>query len=258
MKKNIYIITLLAGLLGLASCQQTEYPLFDESVTTIYFANDSTGYSFGILPLDKTEYTLDIPVRIMGKPVNAPRTFTVEVMVDKTNASTPTHYTLPQELTLAPDSMRSVVPLTLHRENLGAEEWRITLRLTENEHFSPVEKADEKMGDTFIVTFNNVVSKPNWVNSWTGEFGWPEYELGLWNPVVYVTFMDFFHQLKDIAPMTYQNMVNLYGENLDNGKYSGWDYDYNYTLTKHILLPMYDYFQKHPELGVSDFPKPNA
>ncbi len=58
--------------------------------------------------------------------------------------------------------------------------------------------------------------------------------MGPWNPVVYVTFMDFFHRLEETLPATYRALVERYGENLDQ-KYNtgwgeqdfgGWDWDF--------------------------------
>ena len=50
-------------------------------------------------------------------------------------------------------------------------------------------------------------------------------------------------------------MVEAYGENLEHIPY-GWPSDFSYTVIKYIMNPMYEYFQAHPELGITDFPKP--
>ena len=64
----------------------------------------------------------------------------------------------------------------------------------------------------------------------------------------------------------YREAEKRYGENLDQ-KYNtgwgeqdfgGWDWDFNYALQKYVCGPMYEYFQAHPELGVTTFPKPNV
>lgn len=257
MKKIIYNIALLGAFLGLFSCSETDYPLFDDSVINIYFTNDSTSYSFGITPLSVTEQVIEMPVKIIGAPTDAARSFKIEVVQEKTNAQENVHFKLPETLEIAKDSINGIVPITLIRENLDTIHWQVTVRLVANDHFTPASGVDEKMGTVGIITFNNIISKPNWID-WQGNQTWPDFKLGPWNPIVYVTFMDFFHQLKDKAPMSYQKMVEKYGENLDNGKYGGWEWDYDYTLTKHVLIPMYQYFQEHPELGVTNFPNPNA
>lgn len=256
MKNILYAILLSGASLGLFSCSETDYPLFDDSVINIYFTEDSTSYSFGITPLSVTERIVELPVKIIGAPASENRSFKIEIVQEKTNADENTHFKLPETLEIAKDSVNGIVPITLIRENLDTIQWQVTIRLVDNGNFSPAPGADEKMGSTSTITFNNVISKPNWFN-WQGGFGWPVHLLGPWNPTVYVVFMDYFHQLKDNAPMTYQKMVEKYGENLDNGKYTGWDYDYKYTLTKYILIPMHQYFQDHPELGVTNFPTPS-
>lgn len=255
MKKILYLIAFLGASLGLFSCSETDYPLFDDSVINIYFTNDSINYSFGISPLSVTEHTIELPVKIIGAPSSKPRTFKIEVIQEKTNAHENTHYKLPETLEIPQDSVSGIVPITIIREHLDSTQWQVVIRLIDNENFTPATEVDQKMGAIGTISFNNVVSKPNWFD-WSGEFGWPTNQLGPWNPTVYVIFMEHFHQLKNKAPMTYQKMIEKYGENLDNGKYPGWEYDYDYTLTKYILTPMYQYFQEHPELGITDFPNP--
>ena len=254
MKKILY---LLGASLSLLSCSETDYPLFDNSVSNIYFTNDSVNYSFGITPLSVTEHVIEMPVKIMGTSATTVRSFKIEIIPEKTNATKDVHFKLPETLEIAKDSINGIVPITLVRKNLDSTTWQVAVRLVSNEHFSPASNVDKDMGATGIITFNNTINKPNWKN-WQGNFAWPDYKLGPWNPIVYVTFMDFFHQLKDKATMSYQKIIEKYGENLDNGKYEGWEWDYDYTLTKYILIPMYQYFQDHPELGITDFPNPNA
>ena len=260
------ILFLFIGLF-IASCQETDYPTFDDSVIDIYFTQDSVSYSFGVTPLSMTEYVVNLPVRIIGAPnKDIVRNFRIEVVDKRTNAESPLHYTVPEQLILDKDSINAVVPVTLKRSDLGDEEWTVAFRLLPNEYFNPTAQTDKEISCEAIITFNNVVSRPNWTN-WAGNFGWSTTYMGPWNPVVYVTFMDFFRQLEEKVPATYKALVAKYGENLDQ-KYNdpnrgpidfgGWDYDFSYTLQKYVCGPMYEYFQAHPELGVTDFPKPNV
>lgn len=257
MKRLTYIIALMSVLPFFFSCSETDYPLFDDSVINIYFSRDSMNYSFGITPLTTVERVVELPVKIIGLPSKTARAFTIEVVADKTNAQENVHYTLPDNFEIAPDSVNGIVPVTILREQLGDTEWQLSIRLVGNRNFTPAPGVDKEMGAEATITFNNIITKPNWVN-WQGKPDWPTFKLGSWNPKVYVLFMEYFHRLKDKAPMTYRRMVEKYGENLDNGKYSGWDWDYDYTLTKYILIPMYEYIREHPELGAVDFPNPNA
>ncbi len=260
------ILFLFIGLC-IASCRKTDYPTFDDSVIDIYFTQDSVSYSFGVTPLSTTEHVIKLPVRIIGAPMkDLARNFKIEVVDKRTNAESPLHYTVPEQLTLDKDSVNTFVPVTLKRSDLGDSEWAVAFRLLPNDYFNPTAQTEKEISCEAIITFNNIVSKPNWTN-WSGNFAWVENYMGPWNPIVYVTFMDFFHQLEEKVPATYKALVERYGENLDQ-KYNhpymgpqdfgGWDYDFDYTLQKYVLGPMYEYFQAHPELGVTDFPKPNV
>lgn len=60
--------------------------------------------------------------------------------------------------------------------------------------------------------------------------------------------------MKTKAPQTYDDMVKQFGEDLENGP--EWPFDYDYSLTKYVLIPLYQYFmEQHPDLGVT-IPRP--
>ncbi|MFR3329383.1 MAG: DUF4843 domain-containing protein [Odoribacter splanchnicus] len=262
--KTSYILSLFIAIWSLSSCSETDYPVFDDSVIDIYFNKDSMNYSFGVVALGVTEHTIDIPVKIIGAAVSEDRSFLVEVVSGRSNAKSPDQYTIPTSLVLPADSVNCTLPVTIYRNTLDTLQWAVAFRLIANEHFTPTSEQEEEISNEAIVTFNNIVSKPNWVDR-NGNFDWPETKLGPWNPTVYVVFMDFFRRMEQTAPATYRNLVERWGENLDQtyndgwGTYyfGSWDYEYDLALTKFVLIPMYEYFQEHPELGVTDFPNPN-
>lgn len=250
MKKTKYI-TMAVLLLGLtAGCSKSDYKLFDSSDTGIYYTVDKLTYSFGITSMSVTHRVVEVPVRIMGAPTGSARTFTVEIIPDKTNATRGTHFTLPEQFTILPDSVNGVVPIDVMREALGEQEWTLGLRLVADDNFSPVATENTEV----VVGFNNIVTPPNWTSyNWmTGTFVpyWPDFQLGPWAPLKYVLFMDYFHKMEEAAPSTYRNLVDLYGPDLENIT-QGWPWDYNKSLIKYILLPMYEYLEAHPELGVT-------
>lgn len=87
------ILFLFIGLC-IASCHETDYPTFDDSVIDIYFTQDSVNYSFGVTPLSTTEHVVELPVRIIGASVKeVARNFKIEVVDKRTNAESPLHYT---------------------------------------------------------------------------------------------------------------------------------------------------------------------
>ena len=73
--KTRYILSLFVAIWSLSSCSETDYPVFDDSVIDIYFNKDSINYSFGVVTLGITEHTIDIPVKIIGAPIDEDRSF---------------------------------------------------------------------------------------------------------------------------------------------------------------------------------------
>ena len=66
MKKFNYIIGTFALALGFTACEDEDYMKFDTAYTGIYFTSDSSQYSFSVTPIEVREYTLKVPVQIMG------------------------------------------------------------------------------------------------------------------------------------------------------------------------------------------------
>lgn len=138
------ILFLFIGLC-IASCHETDYPTFDDSVIDIYFTQDSVNYSFGVTPLSTTEHVVELPVRIIGASVKeVARNFKIEVVDKRTNAESPLHYTVPEQLTLEKDSVNAVVPVTLKRSALGDTEWTVAFRLLPNDYFNPTAQTRER------------------------------------------------------------------------------------------------------------------
>lgn len=254
MKKiniSYWCYCLLAATLCLA-CNKTDYPTFETKFTGIYFQEDSIRYSFGITPLATTSYILKLPVRIMGVPASQKRTFKFEIITHKTTAKANEHYRMPQECVIEADSVNGILPLEILRENLSdSVNWQITFKLVQTEDFSPVSEA----GHQIIASFNNIVEPPAW-KDWQGKPTWPDDKLGPWNPIVWVKFMEYFRQMEQTNPASYQAIVKACGENLENVEY-GWPWDFDLTLKKYVLIPLYDFFQNHPEYIV-EMPDPNA
>lgn len=253
MKKSRYIphwlIALISGML-IAACENTDYPTYETDFTGIYFAEDSMRYSFGITPLATTSYTMKLPVKIMGIPVSQQRTFKIEIIADKTSAKVNTHYKMPTTCVIEADSINGILPLEVLRENLGDEQnWQVAFKLMPTDDFTPV----KEVGEQIFAIFNNIVEQPDW-KDWTGAPTWIEEQLGPWNPVVWIKFMEFFRKLEQINPVAYKTIVETYGPNLEDA--DGWIYEFNYTLTKYVLIPLYDFFQANPEYGI-EMPNPN-
>lgn len=248
MKNNLIIkfnLFIVLGCLFLTSCKKSDYLIYDKEFAGIYFQMDSIYYSFGVTPIEISNNELKVPVKIIGKSTSADRTFSVMVKSEKTTAVDGQHYSIAKTFTIKADSINGYIPLNILRKDLGTADYKISLKLVENENFTPV---NEKYKET-LIHFNNRVERPSW-KDWQGNPTWPEYELGAWNPLTYIKFIELFRAIEQKSPATYKNMIEAYGPDLQNVTY-GWPYDYNYTMVKYVLIPLYEYFMvDHPELGV--------
>ena len=178
--KTRYILSLFVAIWSLSSCSETDYPVFDDSVIDIYFNKDSINYSFGVVTLGITEHTIDIPVKIIGAPIDEDRSFSVEVISGRSNAKSPDQYTIPATLVLPADSVNCTLPVTIYRNALDTLQWAVAFRLIANEYFTPTSEQEEEISNEAIVTFNNIVSMSY---SWTFSGKWrklPRQPIGIW------------------------------------------------------------------------------
>lgn len=266
--RNIYIkyLKFLACFFALSalffnySCQKTDYLIFDENYSGIYFLEDSMHYSFGITPIEKRTHTHLVPLQILGKPTTADREFNVVILdaTENEEAKEGVQYLLPEKMYVLADSIRAYLPIEILRDGLAGDDttgytkYELRLQLVENDDFVPTLSSAEQ---EVVVTFDNAVERPEWYNA-DGEKTWIVTRFGEWHPIKLIKFVEYFHtNLKENAPSTYNKMVEAYGENLEHIPY-GWPSDYSYTVIKYIMNPMYEYFLAHPELGITDFPKP--
>lgn len=259
----LYIAAVLiasSAILVNTGCSETDYLIYDEEYNGIYFMKDSMHYSFSITPIETRTHTHVVPLRIMGKPVASDRQFSVSVIPATGNvaAQEGVQYRLPSTMTVLADSINAYLPIEILRDGLAGDDdsgytkYELRLRLEESADFVPsLSPADREV----VVTFDNAIERPEWYD-YKGDKTWNVTRFGEWHPVKLIKFVEYFHtNLKENAPSTYDKMVVAYGENLEHIPY-GWPSDYSYTVIKYIMNPMYEYFQAHPELGITDFPKP--
>lgn len=257
MKKYIknlqYVCFTIAASIAFTSCKENVFKA-EEMKPALYFVNDSTDYSFGITPLEIESSTLEIPVHIMGSQVGSDREYKVSVFPENTDATENVHFEMPSSVVIPADSVRGMFPLQINRAPLGDESFKVTLIIQENENFVPANATTAKT----VITFNNRIEQPNWLD-WQGRKSWPSSKLGIWNPLVYVKFMELFAEMEEVAPATYDAIVKAYGGPLLPNFPGGWAWDYDFTLTKYVLIPLYRYFAiEHPELGVTTVPRPSS
>lgn len=250
--KTILFIVLGAGALMNYSCKEGSLAEYDPEFAGIYFQNDSLRYSFGVTPFEIDRHNLEIPVKIMGAPVSYDRSFTVTIDPSKSTAEPNVHYQIEKEFVIPADSVNGVIDLVILREPLGDDEFKLSFSLDDAGDFKPVNEKFKNL----VVYFNNRVDPPDWKDFW-GEFSWPDYKLGAWDPLTYIKFIELFREMKHIVPDTYQSMVNEFGEDMKNVEF-GWAWDYDKSLTKYVLIPLYQYFmEENPELGIV-IPRPDG
>lgn len=242
-------ISLLFLIIGVNSCKENTFVVDNNIKPGIYFSNDSIKYSFGVTKAEIKEYTIEVPVKVMGMKSNVDREFKIQI-TEPGIAVHGKHFSIPESLVIMADSLNGLVPIKIIRDELGDQEYRIAIKLVSNENFEPV---NENFKDV-VVYFNNIIDRPNWKN-WRGEFSWPSDKLGQpkgtlgWNPVVYAKFIEFFRELENIEPARYNAIVAVHGEDLAVINES-WPYDFDNTLTKFVLIPLYKYFmEENPQLG---------
>lgn len=220
------------GMLFVSSCKKNEAIIFDKTFTGVYFQQDSIYYSFGITPLNVKHYELDIPVSIMGEPEGTDRNFKVEVIADKTSAVAGIHYNLVKDFVIKKDSVNGTFSININREELGDKDFKIFFRMVEGNGFVPANEALK----TMVVHFNNKVEQPKY---------WPQSQLGNWDPIIYMKYIEIFRTMEQKAPDTYAAIVKNFGEDMKNA--TGWPWDYNNSMSKYVLFPLYLYLTEDPE-----------
>lgn len=255
MKKYTYKLGLLLLISSLCACIEEHYLQFDTNFTGIYFATDSTNYSFGVTPVEVRERLVKIPIQIMGTPASIDRNIDFE-LTGAHAATGGVHYNFEQAVIPA-DSVSGYISARILRDNLegnsleGYERYRLYLRLLPNEHFTPTLDATSQ---THLFKFDNAIDQPEWYNS-AGEKEWLEGSLGIWHPYKLIKMVEYFHALEDVQPLTYKKIAKEFGDNLENIP-EGNPYKYETIFKRYIYKPMYDHFNNpaNKEMILSMYP----
>lgn len=264
MKTRHLLGVLILSQLFIA-CNDENYLKFDTNFSGIYFNTDSTTYSFGVTPLEVREYTLKVPVQIMGAPVDVDRTIGYELITDLCNATEGIEYVVDKAIVPA-NSITGEISFRILRDNLegdhvnGYTRYHLYLRLSDNGHFTPTL---DSLRQVHHCKFDNAIEQPEWLNR-LGEKVWLKSALGVWHPYKLIKMVEYFHAFEEIQPLTYKKMVELYGENLEHIE-NGHPTTYETTFKRYIYKPMYDFFSNpdnhdmilelYPEFPF-DFPNP--
>ena len=241
MKIKKFLGLASVALLSICACQDPDYMRYDSAYTGIYFTRDTLQYSFSVTPVEIQKHVLKVPVRIMGAPSSEEREFEFELIPDSCNAEAGVQYNIGKTVIEA-DSIQGYIPVEILRDGLegdyanGYVHYQLAFRLVSNEHFIPTLSEKEQIR---VVKFDNAVEQPNWLSA-SGEKVWYVDVLGTWHPFTFIKMVEYFHALEEIMPETYQDMVDVYGENLEHIPY-GDPWQYRTIFKKHIYAPIYEY-----------------
>ena len=158
MKKYILLFAFFAALIG---CETNETPIYEGEARYLYFPNDEGRDSAVISFTHYLTNELDVPfeIALIGKPSHDSLEYKL-VVVDSLTTALPVDYELPNTLKFAPNQDKDTIYIHIKkaRPELSERSFKVTLRITANENFSPgiYNKQDIK------VIFSNLKSQPLW------------------------------------------------------------------------------------------------
>lgn len=219
MKLNYKMAIVAAIASTLLSCEKTQLESFDTAQSYIYidkpFMLDSYGrlttervegmnYSFAFDTPEVKSYTFSVPVAVMGLPADADRSYKVEVVKEKTTAtSADWDESDIKDIYVKKGELFTPLKVVVKRTaSLTTEAKTIGLRLVANENFV---LGDYKLVD-IVLTFSDILKEPNW---------WPKYlrYFGSYQKEVYLKWKDIYYLGAD-PNINYENNKQLYWDNM--------------------------------------------
>lgn len=176
-----YIIIICTGLLGLAqmACKKDKMLSYDLSAGIAFYKDgisagrDSMTISFAVMTETTMSDTIELPLRIVGQPVNYDRPVQVNVDSERSTGS-PNTYKLLSAMVPA-DSYEGIMRIRVDRtEELREKEAKIWLQLEETADFNvgPHELS------TYLIKVNDFLSRPpSWHDVRFGEYSQVKYGL---------------------------------------------------------------------------------
>lgn len=253
--RMLYKLSVIGLLLfSIVSCSENDQLQYDiNQKDGVYFlaskSTDSIFYNFGFDEI--TELKVEIPVHLMGLPVNYDREFKISLSNERYVDSTVVpaieqYYEMPNTIVMAADSVSTTIPITLKRHE-DLEELRAILTL----NLEPTTDLDIRGHSEFTITFDDKAPlTPAW---------WTSYDYGNFTKLKGQLFFRFFRELEGENKAVYDIIVNRWGEFLTIEPNIWGDNPlivYRITFAKHIQQKMYDYSLEHPELELN-ISKPN-
>lgn len=221
MKKLLYVLPILLGLLIYSCDQNIDYPY--EGKDRIQFRHytinynqryysDSITFSFGLKPDNIEIDTAKIVVEFLGKGSDKERSYKVVVDPDSTTAVVGTHYKAIDEIQKSrPGQLTDTLRIVVIRKNLSTsfrhpETIKIGLRLEPTEDFD----LGLRGGLTKRVLLNNYLSEPAWWNNLT--------LLGYYHPEKWKILISFNKKYanQDTCPFNINNEGRTYRDGLES------------------------------------------
>lgn len=238
MKKIFQSLCLAVCVISLAACTNEDYKLYDQTQKDAVFFEyiddknevvDSVDYVFEYNIAET--HTIEVPVRLMGMPVDREREIKLVPVADETDMVEGTHYRIEANV-LPAKEVETTVKIVLLRGNdpeLLERSFELVLELQENDDLRAV-------GQTrFTITYSDIRpdSRPAW---WSTYSAMPEYS--------YEAAQVFFKYFYELAPQAnlevFNKMISLYGDYFKKAtSQQGPLAMYSNFLKQYVLIPMY-------------------
>lgn len=223
---------------SLLACSEEDYKVYDTNQKDAVFFEyidekeevaTSVNYQFNYNIA--SEYTIEVPVRLMGMPADRERKFTVQPIADKTDMVENTHYVV-EECVLPANEVKTTMRVKLLRNNdpqLREKEFNLTLSIVESEDLRPVGQKE------FSICYSDIrpTERPLW---------WYTYSpLPVYSFEAAQVFFDYYYRLAPEANLEVFNEIEeRYGEYFKNATdMQGPFAMYDKFLIKYVLIPMY-------------------
>lgn len=252
--RRIYECICWVTLFGcFSACTNEDYPLYDtgqkDSVFFEYLNDDeeivsSIDYAFNY-NIEET-YTIEIPVRLMGMPVDYDRQLTLAPVKEETDMVEGTHYTV-EPAVIPANTVKTTVKVILLRGRDPAileRSFKLRLELIENDDLRSVGQKE------FTITYSDIhpEQRPEW---------WPTYKpLPVYSYESAQILFKYFYELAPKANLdVYNEMIEKYGDYfVKAAAIQGPFAMYDNFLMKYVLIPMYeDYKDAFEWQGIPQF-----
>lgn len=272
------MLVVLSAAGGFLSCSDT-WLMYDTSQKDkLYFSDGSqnldrylsTEAPFALLDESVTELRQTIPVRLLGQVADHDRTFGVRAIHDTTTNYTTggvarelydavegEDYTI-DEVIVPAGEVEGRIEVTVKRTAKIADKTAsLVLQIEDNDEFQGVPRNVHR-----ILISDGIAACPNW---WyhTATIQWYQY-LGEFREEKYRKMLELYHGIEELNPTLYAELVEQFGENIDNETYTTKTGDtaemttgffvrsnnpYKMAWLRYVIGPLYEYYKtNYPDL----------